>query len=132
MTPPFPDFVSGHSTFSSSSAKILCYLLESDMINLSNPVSNIGILQYLSPILNNNTANFSLNNFFVLPKTSTIQTGVVPTTSVNLKWVCWTEMARSSGKSRIYGGIHVESSNQGGLYLGSMIGDSIWNMLKDI
>lgn len=132
VTPPFPDFVSGHSTFSSSSAKILCYLLESDMINLSNPVSNIGILQYLSPILNNNTANFSLNNFFVLPKTSTIQTGVVPTTSVNLKWVCWTEMARSSGKSRIYGGIHVESSNQGGLYLGSMIGDSIWNMLKDI
>ena len=132
VTPPFPDFVSGHSTFSSSSAKILCYLLESDMVNLANPVANIDIINYLSPVLLNNTANFSLNNFFVLPKTSTIQTGVVPSTSVNLNWVCWTEMARSSGKSRIYGGIHVESSNQGGLYLGSMIGDKIWNMLKDI
>lgn len=132
VTPPFPDFVSGHSTFSASSAKIFCYLLQSDMINLANPVSNSEILNYLSPILNNNTTNFSLNNFFVLPKTSTIEPGIVPSTSVNLNWICWTEMARSSGKSRIYGGIHIESSNQGGLYLGSMIGDKIWNMLKDI
>lgn len=132
VTPPFPDFVSGHSTFSSSSSKILCYLLETDMINLANPVSNIEILQYLSPVLNNNIANFSLNNFFVLPKTSNIQSGVVPATSINLNWVCWTEMARSSGKSRVYGGIHIESSNQGGLYLGSMIGDKVWSMLKDI
>lgn len=132
VTPPFPDFVSGHSTFSASSAKILCYLLGSDMINLVNPVTNIDIINYLSPVLLNNTANFSLNNFFVLPNISTIQPGVVPSTSVNLNFICWTEMSRSSGKSRIYGGIHIESSNQGGLYLGSMIGDKIWNMLKDI
>lgn len=132
VTPPFPDFVSGHSTFSSSSAKLFCYLLGTDMINLQNPVINNDILQYLCPTLNSSsTANFSLNNFFIFPNTSTVESGV-PSTSINLNWVCWTEISRSSGKSRIYGGIHIESSNQGGLYLGSMIGDQIWNLLKNI
>ncbi len=130
VTPPFPDFVSGHSTFSSSSAKLLCYLFGTDMINLNNPVINNNILEYLSPVLTNR-ANFSLNNFYIFPNTSTVENNV-PSTAINLNWVCWTEMARSSGKSRIYGGIHVESSNQGGLYLGSMIGDKVWNLLKNI
>lgn len=130
VTPPFPDFVSGHSTFSSSSAKLFCYILGSDMINLKNPVVNNEIVKYLCPSLND-TRNFSLNNFFILPKTSLVEQNV-PETSINLNWVCWTELARSSGKSRIYGGIHVESSNQGGLYLGTMIADKIWNLLKNI
>ena len=130
VTPPFPDFVSGHSTFSSSSAKLFCYLLGTDMINLQNPIVNNDILKYLSPSLTN-TENFTLNNFFIFPNTSTVELDI-PKTAINLNWVCWTEMARSSGKSRIYGGIHIESSNQGGLYLGSMIGDQIWNLLKNI
>ena len=132
VTPPFPDFVSGHSTFSGSSAKLFCYLLGSDMINLQNPVINSDILKYLCPSLNDSsTENFSLNNFFIFPRTSTTESDV-PKTSLNLNWICWTEMARSSGKSRIYGGIHIESSNQGGLYLGSMIGDQVWTLLKNI
>ena len=130
VTPPFPDFVSGHSTFSSSSAKLFCYLLGTDMINLQNPIVNNDILKYLSPSLTN-TENFTLNNFFIFPNTSTVELDI-PKTAINLNWVCWTEIARSSGKSRIYGGIHIESSNQGGLYLGSMIGDQIWNLLKNI
>jgi hypothetical protein len=131
VTPPFPDFVSGHSTFSSSSAKLFCYLLGTDLINLQNPVINNDILNYLCPQLNS-VNNFSLNNFFILPGTSTVEKDIVPQTSINLNWVCWTEIARSSGRSRLYGGIHIESSNQGGLYLGSLIGDNIWNLLKDI
>ena len=42
------------------------------------------------------------------------------------------KMANSSGSSRIYGGIHIESSNKAGLYLGSLIGHNIWLSLKDI
>jgi hypothetical protein len=130
VTPPFPDFVSGHSTFSMSSAKIFCYLLETDTINLNNPVITNDMVSILSPVITK-TANFSLNNVFIFPNTSNIENNV-PSTAINLNWNCWTDMARSSGKSRIYGGIHVESSNQGGLYLGSMIADKIWNLLKDI
>jgi hypothetical protein len=130
VTPPFPDFVSGHSTFSSSSAKLFCYLFQTDTINLKNPVINNDILQYLSPVLTN-TVNFSLNNTFIFPDTSTIEDGV-PSTAINLNWNTWNDMARSSGKSRLYGGIHVESSNQGGQLLGSNIADKIWNLMKNI
>jgi len=132
VTPPFPDFVSGHSTFSSSSAKLFCYLFGSDMITLQNPVINNDILKYLCPNLNElSRENFSLNNFFIFPNTGKVEP-FIPQTSININWLCWSEIARSSGKSRIYGGIHIESSNQGGLYLGSMIGDQIWSLLKNI
>jgi hypothetical protein len=130
VTPPFPDFVSGHSTFSSSSAKLFCYLLGSDIITLKNPVINNDIINYLCPSLTN-TLNFSLNNFFIMPSTSLVENGV-PSTSMHFNWICWTEMARSSGKSRIYGGIHVESSNQGGLYLGTMIADKLWKTFSNL
>lgn len=130
VTPPFPDFVSGHSTFSLSSAKIFCYMFQTDTINLSNPVINNNIINYLTPILPN-TANFSLNNIFILPHKSMIE-NEVPSTGVNLNWNTWSSLARSSGISRIYGGIHVESSNQGGQLLGSNIADKIWNLLKNI
>ena len=130
VTPPFPDFVSGHSTFSSSSAKIFCYMFETDTINLANPVVNNNILNYFSPILTN-TVNFSLNNIFIFPRVSTIETSV-PSTSINLNWNTWCDMARSSGKSRLYGGIHIESSNQAGQLLGSNIADKIWNLMKNI
>jgi hypothetical protein len=130
VTPPFPDFVSGHSTFSMSSAKIFCYLLETDTINLHNPVITNEMVSLLSPVITK-LVNFSLNNVFIFPNTSLIENNI-PSTAINLNWNCWTDMARSSGKSRIYGGIHIESSNQGGLYLGSMIADKVWNLLKDI
>jgi hypothetical protein len=130
VTPPFPDFVSGHSTFSTSSAKLFCYLLGSDVITLKNPVINNNIINYLCPSLTN-TLNFSLNNFFIMPSTSLVENGV-PSTSQHLNWICWTEMAKSSGKSRIYGGIHVESSNQGGLYLGTMIADKLWKTFSTL
>lgn len=132
VTPPFPDFVSGHSTFSAASAKVFSYLFGTDSVKLINPVINNEILQYLSPVLNNNTANLKLNDVYVLNGASTIQTGVVPDRTINLNWNSWKDMANSSGTSRIYGGIHVESSNQAGLYLGSLIGHSIWLSLKDI
>jgi len=130
VTPPFPDFVSGHSSFSSASSKILCYLFETDTINLKMPVINNNIVQYLSPVLTM-TKNFSMNNIFILPNRSTIENDALQT-SVTLNWNTWNDIARSAGKSRLYGGIHVESSNQGGQLLGSNIADKIWNMMKNI
>jgi hypothetical protein len=135
VTPPFPDFVSGHSTFSMSSAKIFCYLFGTDSISLNNPLITNDMVSLLSPIITK-TANFSLNDVFIYPHTSVIhktnEPSTVPSMIINLNWNCWTDMARSSGDSRIYGGIHVESSNKGGSYLGSIIAYKIWNLLKDI
>lgn len=132
VTPPFPDFVSGHSTFSMVCAKLFCCLLQSDQVVLRNPMITLPIINKFSQILENNTMNFSINSVFLLPKCSEVQPGVEPTTGVSLGWSTWTEMAQSSGQSRILGGIHVESSNQAGLYLGRLIGDQVWEKLKNI
>lgn len=131
VTPPFPDFLSGHSTFSATAARLFCCLLQSDQIVLKNPMISLEILKYFSPILTN-TTNFSINLISLLPGCSEIEPSVVPSTGVTLSWSTWSDMASSSGKSRIYGGIHVESSNQAGLYLGRLIGDKIWDKLKGI
>lgn len=130
VTPPFPDFVSGHSTFSSTSAKLFCYIFGTDIIDLTNPVINNDIVNYLSPILENKD-NFTLNNIFIFSNSSNVKNSF-PISPVHLNWSSWLEMANSSGKSRIYGGIHCESSNQAGLFLGSKIADKIWTLLKNI
>lgn len=130
VTPPFPDFVSGHSTFSSASAKLFCYMFGTDIIELRNPIINNDIINYLSPVLENKD-NFTLNNIFIFANSSCVK-DTSPISPVHLNWSSWTDMANSSGKSRIYGGIHCESSNQGGLFLGSKIADKIWGLLKRI
>ena len=127
VTPPFPDFVSGHSTFSMTAARLFCFMLQSDQIVLQNPMITLDILQYISPIV---TGVLSINSVMIRPKKSEIQPGVEPTTGVCLGWSTWTEMALSSGRSRIFGGIHVESSNQGGLLLGRLIADRIWEKMR--
>jgi hypothetical protein len=131
VTPPFPDFVSGHSTFSSSCAKMLLYLTGSNNIVLQNPVCNINILSLLTtPNLLKNI-DFCLNQVFILPKSSNIDSNT-PSTIITLNWNTWNEMAISSGDSRIYGGIHIESSNKAGIYLGDSIADKIWKNYKYI
>jgi len=101
-----------------------------DIIDLTNPVINNDIVNYLSPILENKD-NFTLNNIFIFSNSSKVKDSS-PISPVHLNWSSWIEMANSSGKSRIYGGIHCESSNQAGLFLGSKIADKIWSLLKNI
>ena len=132
VTPPFPDFVSGHSTFSMAAARLFCCLLRTDQIVLENPMITLDILNYLSPILSGSTTLFSINSVMVRPKKSEVEPGVEPTTGVCLGWPTWSSMALSSGRSRILGGIHVESSNQGGLLLGRLIADHIWSVMRGI
>lgn len=130
VTPPFPDFVSGHSTFSMTAARLFCCMLRSDQITLLNPMITLDILNYLSPILAGTTTLFSINSVMIRPKRSEVQPGEEPTTGVYLGWSTWSEMALSSGRSRILGGIHVESSNQAGLLLGRLIADRIWEQMR--
>jgi hypothetical protein len=132
VTPPFPDFPSGHSTFGASTAKIFSYLFKSNFIDLKMPVCNDVVVSLLSPSLTSSgTENFAMNNFFLLPNTSTVESNV-PSCALSLKYPDWNSMSEACGISRVYGGIHVQSSNFAGQYLGNMIGDKIWEMYKDI
>jgi len=131
VTPPFPDFVSGHSTFSATSARLLFHFFQNDVITMKKPV-NCDIVQYLTPMLKSSqNVNVTLNDMFIYPHRGIIEPSV-PRSGISLEWTRWSDLAKESGESRIYGGIHVESSNQAGLLLGRQLGDYLWNMMKEI
>lgn len=83
-TPPFPGYVSGHSTFSGAAATVLGLIL---------------------PLTGER-----------LKITSPDMPGVVRT------FASYKEASLEAGKSRVYGGIHVEADNRDGLLLGERVG----------
>jgi hypothetical protein len=122
VTPPFPDFVSGHSTFSACCARILYCCFKNNRIDLRGDLFSSDLLRLINPVIFENTDDpkSSMVDIGVLPSSSAIQSGV-PSTGTVLTLSTFDEMARQAGVSRIYGGIHIESSNQGGLCLGRNI-----------
>ena len=99
-TPPFPDYVSGHSTFSAAAGQVLRSFTGSDTLSL--------------------TVDFAAGSSFVEP-------GTVPATTVQLGWSTYTAAAGEAGLSREYGGIHFRDADAHGLNLGRAIGTNTWN-----
>jgi hypothetical protein len=98
-TPPFSEFVSGHSAFSSASAEILKLFTGSDVFGAS--------------------VTFA-------PGTSPIEPGIVPARPMTLAWETFSEAADEAGISRRYGGIHFESGDRAGRALGRTIAQKVW------
>lgn len=86
ITPPHPEYVSGHSTYSAAAARIL---------------SN-----YFGDNQSFTTASLGLAN-------------------VTRSYTSFTQAAAEAGRSRIYGGIHYEFSNQDGQALGRSVADKV-------
>lgn len=98
ITPPFPEYSSGHSTFSAASAEVFRRFTGSD---------NFG---------------FSVT----IPARSLAFENNVPATNVNLTWSTFTQAAEEAGMSRIYGGIHFMSGNVEALECGREIGARVY------
>ena len=112
VTPPFPDFPSGHSTFSQGFANVMNAWFSPTIPTTSINVSDLNLL---SPMYTGvGTLRISLSNIPVKARTSLIQTGIVPASDVSLTWSVWQDIADSAGVSRQYGGIHCVSANLGG------------------
>ena len=90
-SPPFAEYVSGHSTFSAAGAEILRMFARSDKFG--------GSLTFPSG-------------------SSRFEPGTTPGESVILSWDTFTEAADQSGLSRIYGGIHFDDGDLNGRALG--------------
>lgn len=93
-TPPFPEYVSGHSTFSAAGAEVLRSFTGSDRFGAS----------------------------YVKPAHSMIIQPGMPSSDLTLSWATFTEAAEQAGISRIYGGIHFDDGNTAGLALGRLVG----------
>jgi hypothetical protein len=99
VTPAFPEFISGHSTFSAASAEVLRRFTGSDKFGA--------------------TATIKAHS-------SVIEPGLVPAQDVTLSWPTFTAAADEAGLSRRYGGIHFAHGDLQGRLIGRMIGAQTW------
>jgi hypothetical protein len=100
VTPPFPEYFSGRSTFSAAATEILKRFTGSDRFGAS---------------------------YTQAPGTSRVESGVTPTSAVTLSWATFTEAADQAGPSRRYGGIHFEDGDLMGRMLGRSIAAQAWD-----
>jgi hypothetical protein len=98
-TPPFPDYVSGHSAYSAAAARILVLWTGSDRF---------------------------LDSVTLEAGSSEIEPGITPAKPVTLKWETFTEAANEAGMSRRYGGIHFARADMAGRKLGGLVADRVW------
>jgi hypothetical protein len=99
VTPPFAEYVSGHSTFSASAAKVLKLFTGSDRFGHS--------------------VTIPAGQSFVEP-------GLVPASDVTLRWRTFSDAADEAGISRRYGGIHFKDGDVQARKMGRKIGKQAW------
>jgi hypothetical protein len=102
VTPAFPGYISGHSTFSRSAAEAMTAFTGSKWFPN-------GLGTYTLPGLVNE---------------------VGPTQPVTLQWASYYDAADQVGLSRIWGGIHPPADDFSGRRVGSQVGTNVWNLAR--
>jgi hypothetical protein len=102
VTPAFPGYFSGHSTFSRSAAEVLAAITGTNFFPG-------GMGTY---------SNYSLG----------FENG--PSAPITLQWATYFDAADQAGISRIWGGIHPPIDNLAGRRVGSQIGKGVWALAK--
>ena len=100
VTPAFPGYVSGHSTFSRAAAEVLTAMTGGEYFP-------DGLGTYTSEI---NSLDFDEG----------------PAQPIQLQWATYFDAADEAGLSRIYGGIHVEADDVAGRIMGAEVGGQAW------
>ena len=104
VTPSFPGYASGHSTFSRSAAEVLTSFTGSEYFpgGLSGYTIKAGSLKF--------------------------EKG--PTTDIRLEWATYYDASDQAGQSRLWGGIHVQADDFVGRHLGSQCGKAAWALAQ--
>ncbi|WP_299963261.1 DUF6851 domain-containing protein [uncultured Roseobacter sp.] len=110
VTPPFPEYVSGHSTFSMAAAKTIASFVGSDVYYDGTSLSNYD--------LDNAPGIDLLGEYEARELAFEDFGGGAP---VVLRWNTLTEAAEEAGISRLYGGIHIQDGNLNGLEVGKSV-----------
>ena len=104
VTPAFPGYVSGHSTFSRAAAEVLTAITGSEYF----PGGESG---------------------YTIPAGS-LKFEVGPTTDIRLAWATYFDASDQAGQSRLWGGIHIQADDYTGRRLGSECGGDAWNLAQ--
>lgn len=100
VTPPFPEYLSGHSSFSAAGAEVLRRFTGSDAFGA--------------------TATQPAGS-------SRVEPGAVPKKDVTLSWNTFSDAADEAGISRRYGGIHFKQGDLDGRTMGRQVGAQAWD-----
>jgi hypothetical protein len=103
-TPPFPEYSSGHSSFSAAGAEILKLFTRSDRFG--------------------DSVTFPAGS-------SKIEAGAVPANDSALRWATFSEAADEAGISRRYGGIHFEQGDLDARSTGRMAARIAWKKAEE-
>jgi len=103
VTPAFPGYVSGHSSFSRAAAEVLAAIT-------GTPFFPGGL----------GTFSVSTTNFL------SFEQG--PSEPLQLQWATYYDAADQAGQSRLWGGIHVSADDLTGRVVGSQCGQAVWAM----
>jgi hypothetical protein len=104
VTPSFPGFASGHSTFSRAAAEVLTGFTGSAYFPG-------GLGEYRIPA-------------------GSLKFEAGPTTDVVLQWATYYDAADQAGRSRLFGGIHVAPDDFEGRIIGSQCGKTAWALAQ--
>ena len=99
-TPPFPEYVSGHSTFSGAGARVLQQFTGSDLFGARVTVK---------------------------PGSSFVEPGATPLLPTVLTWPTFSAARDEAGMSRRYGGIHFPDADLHGRESGASVGQAAWD-----
>jgi hypothetical protein len=102
ITPAFPGYFSGHSTFSRSAAEVMAAIT-------GTPYFPGGMGSYSNYVLG-------------------FENG--PSQPITLQWATYYDAADQAGISRIWGGIHPPIDNLAGRRAGETCGKGVWNLAR--
>jgi hypothetical protein len=102
VTPGFPGYISGHSTFSRAAAEIMAAITGTKWFP-----NGLGT--------------------FTLPR---LVNEAGPTAPVTLQWASYYDAADQVGLSRIWGGIHPPADDLPGRRVGAQVGTNVWALAK--
>ena len=122
VTPPFPEYVSGHSTFSAAAAEILTEFTGSNQFYDGKTI--------LLQDFNRDGVNDFLGEYIGIAQ-SNLGIEPIPAVPVRLQWPTLQDAADQAGLSRLYGGIHFQDGDLQGRKLGKIVGSTAFAKAKN-
>jgi hypothetical protein len=104
VTPSFPGYASGHSSFSRAAAEVMAAFT-------GNEYFPGGVGGYTI-------------------KAGSLKFEKGPTTDIHLEWATYFDASDQAGQSRLWGGIHVQVDDFNGRRIGAVCGKSAWALAQ--
>eukprot|EP01097_Dermamoeba_algensis_P005945 TRINITY_DN3740_c0_g1_i1.p1 TRINITY_DN3740_c0_g1~~TRINITY_DN3740_c0_g1_i1.p1 ORF type:complete len:437 (-),score=85.46 TRINITY_DN3740_c0_g1_i1:209-1519(-) len=129
VTPAFPEYPSGHSSFSFASATVLKQFFGSDEIDLTYTVKK-GASTF-EPYIAEGQPGY-IRGVTDVPNTGPASVGYSPANDVTLRYRTFSEAAAAAGISRRYGGIHLRTGDLAARQLGEVAGKAVWDRYSSL